>query len=55
MIAGSFRVTVPENVTSVTLPEQFYQSLASGVHDFEVLAIDASGNQTIREGTFVKP
>lgn len=55
VIVGSFQVTVPENATSVTVPEQFYQSLGPGVHDFEVLAIDASGNQTIREGTFVKP
>lgn len=55
VIVGSFQVTLPENVTSVTVPEQFYQSLEPGVHDFEVLAIDASGNQTIREGTFVKP
>jgi hypothetical protein len=55
VIVGSFQVTVPENVTSVTVPEQFYQSLEPGVHDFEVLAIDVSGNQTIREGAFVKP
>jgi hypothetical protein len=55
VIVGSFQVTVPANVTSVTVPEQFYQSLESGVQDFEVLAIDVSGNQTIREGTFVKP
>lgn len=55
VIVGSFQVTVPGNVTSVTVPEQFYQSLGPGVHDFEVLAIDVSGNQTIREGTFVKP
>jgi hypothetical protein len=55
VIVGSFQVTVPANVTSVTVPQQFYQSLESGVQDFEVLAIDVSGNQTIREGTFVKP
>jgi hypothetical protein len=55
VIVGSFQVTVPANVTSVTVPEQFYQSLESGVQDFEVLAIDVSGNQTIREGMFVKP
>jgi hypothetical protein len=55
VIVGSFQVTVPGGVTSVTMPEQFYQSLGAGTHDFEVLAIDASGNQTIREGTFVKP
>lgn len=55
VIVGSFQVTVPGDVTSVTVPEQFYQSLETGEHEFEVLAIDASGNQTIREGTFVKP
>jgi hypothetical protein len=55
VIVGSFQVTIPANVTSVTVPEQFYQSLESGMQDFEVLAIDVSGNQTIREGTFVKP
>ncbi len=38
----------------MTVPEEFYQSLTPGVHDFEVLAIDANGNQTITEGTFVK-
>jgi hypothetical protein len=46
---------VPASVTSVTVPEQYYQSLAPGTHDFEVLAIDENGNQTITEGTFVKP
>lgn len=55
VIVGSFQVTLPASATQVTVPEEFYQSLASGTHDFEVLAIDASGNQTITEGTFVKP
>ena len=55
VIVGSFQVTLPASATQVTVPEEYYQSLASGTHDFEVLAIDASGNQTITEGTFVKP
>lgn len=55
VIVGSFQVTVPESVTRVTIPEQYYQTLSSGPHGFEVLAIDASGNQTITSGTFVKP
>ncbi len=54
VIVESFQVTLPGTSTSVTVPEEFYQSLAPGVHDFEVLAIDANGNQTITEGTFVK-
>ena len=53
VIVEKFQVTVPASITSVTVPEEFYQSLAPGVHDFEVLAIDVSGNQTITEGTFV--
>ena len=54
VIVGSFQVTVPGSVTTVTVPEQYYQSLAPGTHDFEMLAIDANGNRTITEGTFVK-
>ena len=54
VIVGSFQVTLPESATSVTVPEEFFQSLEPGTHDFEVLAIDASGNQTITEGTFTK-
>jgi hypothetical protein len=55
VIVESFQVTLPGTSSSVTVPEEFYQSLTPGIHDFEVLAIDASGNQTITEGTFVKP
>jgi hypothetical protein len=54
VIVEKFQVTVPFSVTSVTVPEEFYQSLAPGPHDFEVLAIDVSGNQTITEGVIVK-
>jgi hypothetical protein len=54
VIVGSFQVTLPATSTQVTLPGEFSASLGQGVHDFEVLAIDASGNQTITEGTFEK-
>jgi hypothetical protein len=54
VIVESFQVTLPATSTQVTLPAQFAASLGSGEHLFEVLAIDASGNQTITEGAFVK-
>jgi hypothetical protein len=53
IIVDPFQVTLPASSSQVTLPREFVQSLAPGVHDFEVLAIDVSGNQTITEGTFV--
>jgi len=53
VLVGSFQVTLPPSATSVTLPPELVASLAAGPHDFEVLAIDASGNQTIAEGSFV--
>ncbi len=53
VLADSFQVTLPASARQVTLPVEFVQSLAPGVHPFEVLAIDASGNQTITEGTYV--
>jgi hypothetical protein len=57
VIVGSFQVTVPATINplQVTVPPEFVQSLDAGTHDFEVLAIEASGNQTITEGTFTKP
>ena len=54
VIVEKLLVTVPASVTSLTVPEEFYQSLAPGTHAYEVLAIDVSGNQTITEGSFVK-
>jgi hypothetical protein len=39
----------------LTLPAEFVQSLGSGAHPFEVLAIEASGSQSITEGSFVIP
>ncbi len=55
LIVKPFQVTVPANVRSVTVPKEFVGSLPSGEVLFEVLAIDASGNQSITESSFVKP
>ncbi len=55
LIVKPFQVTVPSSVTSVTVPPEFVASLPSGEVLYEVLAIDASGNQTITEASFVKP
>jgi hypothetical protein len=52
VIVGSFQVTLPASSREVTLPREFVASLGRGTHDFKVLAIDATGNQTITEGTF---
>ncbi len=53
VIVDSFQVTLPASARSVTVPPEFVKSLGSGTHPFEVLAIEASGNQTLTEGTFV--
>ena len=55
VIVDTFQVTVPATTTSVTVPPEFVASLAPGVQPYEVLAIEASANQTLTEGTFVKP
>ena len=55
VIVGSFEVTLPGTANSVTVPPAFVESLPPGVHEFEVLAIDAGGNQTITSGSFPKP
>lgn len=54
VIVGSFQVTLPASSTAVTVPREFVLSLARGEHPFEVLAIDASGNQTITEDFFTR-
>lgn len=54
VIVESFQVTLPDSVFSLTISPEFVATLASGEHQFEVLAIEASGNQTLREGSFVK-
>jgi hypothetical protein len=55
VIVGSFEVTLPDTATSVTVSPEFVASLAPGQQPFEVLAIEAGGNQTLTEGTFTKP
>ena len=55
VIVGAFQVTVPGSITSVTISPEFVGSLDSGEHDFEVLAIEAGGNQTITESSFIIP
>src|SRR6185436_2169488 len=52
VLVDPFEVTLPASSRQVTLPEEFVESLSVGQHPFEVLAIDASGNQTITEGSF---
>jgi len=54
VIVDPFQVTLPASATSVTVPPEFVASLSAGQHNFEVLAIDVSGNQTITESSFVK-
>jgi hypothetical protein len=58
VIVESFQVTLPAteppSPMSVTVPPEFVESLESGIHDFEVLAIDEGGNQTITSATFTK-
>ena len=57
VIVGSFQVTIPATTTplQVTVPPEFVASLPAGQNLFEVLAIEAGGNQTITEGSFTKP
>lgn len=58
VIVGAFQVTIPATSAPrqrVTVSPEFVASLASGEQPFEVLAIEAGGNQTITEGRFVKP
>lgn len=58
VIVGSFQVTLPASdpaaPMSVTVPPEYVASLEPGAHEFEVLAIDASGNQTITSDDFTK-
>jgi len=50
VIVGTFQVTLPASATQVTVPPEFLEP--NTVYLFEVLAIEASGNQTITEGSF---
>ncbi|MEW6443517.1 MAG: hypothetical protein AB1640_21465 [bacterium] len=55
VIVEEFQVTLPETATRVTVPPEYVASLGPGEHDFEVLAIEEGGNQTITEGSFTIP
>jgi hypothetical protein len=53
VIVGSFQVTLPASSRQVTLPKDFVESLEPGEEqDFEVLAIEEGGNQTITADSF---
>lgn len=54
VIVENFLVTVPSTVLSLTVSPEFVATLAPGEHLYEVLAIDANANQTLREGAFIK-
>ena len=54
VIVEDFQVTVPASVLSVTVPPEYVGTLESGEHQYEVLAIDKSANQTITEGYFTR-
>ena len=55
VIVDDFDVIMPATATMVTVSPEFVASLAPGEQSYEVLAIEANGNQTITAGTFVKP
>lgn len=46
-----FDITMPADATEVTVPPEFLSD--TGLHKVEILAVDASGNQTITEMEFV--
>ena len=49
-----FDVIVPSSVLSVTVTPELVAALENGEHEFEVLAIEESGNQSITESSFMK-
>jgi len=50
VLVGSFCVTLPASKTSVTVPPEFLEP--GTLYLYEVLSIEAGGNQTIRESSF---
>jgi len=52
VIVESFQLTLPASSREVTVPAEFVEAVGPGEHPFEVLAIDASGAQSITEGVF---
>lgn len=55
LVAEKLDVKLPASATSLTLPPELVASLGSGEQQFEVLAIEEGGNQTITESAFVIP
>lgn len=55
ILVDSLAVTLDADARRFEVPEELLDSLDPGEIDFEVLAIDASGNQTITEGSFFWP
>jgi hypothetical protein len=49
-----FDITLPASANQVTVPPEFVAALEAGEHEYEVLALEAGGNQTITETSFVK-
>jgi hypothetical protein len=47
-----FSIFLPNDATSVSVPQEFFR-LPGKLHEFEVLAIEANGNQTIAKGFFM--
>ena len=47
-----FSIDLPASVTSVMVPPEFFHQ-KNTLHKFEVLAIEASKNQTITSGEFI--
>jgi hypothetical protein len=56
VIVEPFQVTLPATggPMSLALPQEFVDSFEDGEYEYEVLAIDASGNQTITSSSFTK-
>ena len=50
VIVGDFQIILDADATSVTIPPEFLEP--GTLYLFEVLAIEAGGNQTITEGSF---
>jgi len=55
VLVDSLAVTLDAEARSFEVPEELLDSLEAGEIEFEVLAIDTSGNQTITEGSFFWP
>jgi hypothetical protein len=50
VVVGRFEVTVPAETTSVTLPPELLERGAE--YGFDVLSIEANGNQTLSTSSF---